>query len=226
MENQFEHLDYRGIHLDGIVSAPAAAIISANSQMAIRQVEFLLDVCFTKDGDSNVSDLQKQILEAISKLERLVDNDFRGKDADINPLRRAVLSIQEPENDDKSDFHGKEHGALHPKMVTIKYPQNIGGKANETIDVQVPLITLVSLSTSQIEELNLKIGLEIMLDGDELVVSFQGDVDQEGPATSSTNGDSPNKGYLEIKVNPKTPPEGLRKLVQGYERVLRAQLPH
>ena len=123
------------------------------------------------------------------------------------------------------DYFDDKEGKKIAKSVTISYP--VVGKNNEikSVDVEVPLITLVPISSAQIEELKFSTDLEIALENDDLVVSF-------AKSQSEKNDDNKwfkkNKGttaHLDITVKPAEASEGLSKIIEGYEKVLRAQIP-
>lgn len=46
--------EYSGLDIEGIISAPLIAGAHANSMMAKEQVQFLMDFCFAKNGDTYV----------------------------------------------------------------------------------------------------------------------------------------------------------------------------
>ncbi|MDE5118927.1 MAG: hypothetical protein O4965_01675 [Trichodesmium sp. St19_bin1] len=65
--------------------------------------------------------------------------------------------------------------------------------------------------------------LEIQSEDDELLVSF--------PSSQSTKAESQEssvlpRATLDITLTPHQGPEGLKKIVEGYEKVLRAQIPN
>jgi len=111
-------------------------------------------------------------------------------------------------------------GTMRPKTVTLKYPQS-NGSSVELVDVHVPLITLVPMSNSQIDELKFKTDLNVRLVKDVLQVDF---------ANSHGNklfgkGEKPSVAHLEIVIKPQEASEGLKHVVEGLEKVLRAQIP-
>ncbi|MEO0580756.1 MAG: DUF2589 domain-containing protein [Bacteroidota bacterium] len=124
---------------------------------------------------------------------------------------------------------------LKPKTVTLQYPYQTS-EGLQIVDVQVPLITLVSLSPTQIDEVKLRIGLELLLEEntrtgeDTLLVKFL-----SSPSTPTGSPPDPptspppsetHQSFIELKFRPSDTPEGIRKLVEGYEKILRAQIPH
>jgi hypothetical protein len=114
---------------------------------------------------------------------------------------------------------------LRPKMATIQYPHKTASGVVMS-DVRVPLITLVPLSMTQISEVKLSTELEIQVEDEELLVSFP--APQSGTPDDQedkSHGSSRPVATLEITLTPHHGTEGLRKIVEGYEKVLRAQIP-
>ena len=131
---------------------------------------------------------------------------------------------------DQGGFPSKQaaENVLRPRMVTVQYPHQTKEGKTTTSDVHVPLITMVPLSMSQISEVKFRTDLEVQLDNNELSVSF--------PTTLSTanNRDDGRQSaetarpvaQIEITMTPHHTSEGLRKIIEGYEKVLRSQIPH
>ncbi|MEL6697220.1 MAG: DUF2589 domain-containing protein [Bacteroidota bacterium] len=150
----------------------------------------------------------------------------------LSALSQTNAGTISPQNTSSSSSGGSR---LRPKTVTLQYPHQTS-EGLKLVDVRVPLITLVSLSPTQIEEVKLRIGLELMLDEnarneeDKLLVKFL-------PPPSTPTGSPPDpptspppkethQSFIELKFGPSDTPEGIRKLVEGYEKILRAQIPH
>lgn len=127
----------------------------------------------------------------------------------------------------------KDSSKLVPKTVTIQYPKITREGGAEVHDVHVPLISIIPISTTEISEVKLITELEILLEEDILLAGFSTNKsnrkktkskDKEGgffPESTSTS----TSTRLEITISPSTPPEGLKRLIEGYERALRAQIP-
>ena len=93
-------------------------------------------------------------------------------------------------------------------------------------EVQVPLITLVPLTFSKIEEFRLKANLQLHEVDDEVQVRLG---KSSSPALPEGEGDSPpgvtNVGSVEIVIKPSQIADGLQQVVDAYENVLKTQLP-
>lgn len=110
---------------------------------------------------------------------------------------------------------------LKPKTVTIQYP-NVTAKGVEVHDVQVPLIAIAPVSMSKISEVKVTTTLELYLDDGVLKVSFP----SKKKADNQEAQISPNSiSTIEITLSPATTPDGLLKIIEGYEKALRAQIP-
>jgi hypothetical protein len=110
----------------------------------------------------------------------------------------------------------KEKGTLKPKTVTLQYPK-ITSKGSEIHDVIVPLISLVPISLTEIANVTFKTDLEVQMIGDDLSISF--------PSKTKANEEDKHLATLEVNIDKATTPEGLKKLIEGYDKALRAQIP-
>ncbi len=149
----------------------------------------------------------------------------------IDAIHDAVISANDSLMDKNTGLLDKyfdeqdgEGGPLTPKAVAVEYPyQTKDGLAFK--EVQIPLITLVPLTLSEIKEAKVVTDLELSIVEGELQISFAdgGASDKKklfGKKSQSTF------GRLEITIHPQESSEGLRSLVQGYEKALKAQIPH
>lgn len=109
---------------------------------------------------------------------------------------------------------------LVPKKVVLEYPTlNADGQV-ETTEIQVPLITMVPLSMSQIEKATLTANFDLEIIDDELQLSFPG---RRTDGVFSKKGKK-SSGSLEIVISPQESSEGLKQIVEAYEAVLRRQI--
>lgn len=91
----------------------------------------------------------------------------------------------------------------------------------QNIDVHVPLITLVPISTSQIEKATLTADFDMeIVDGD-LQIDFTGKQKSRGVFKKTKK----SKGTLEIMISPQDTSEGLKLLIEGYETMIKRQIP-
>ncbi|HSS79312.1 MAG TPA: DUF2589 domain-containing protein [Thermoanaerobaculia bacterium] len=126
-------------------------------------------------------------------------------------------------------------GVLQPKLVAIDYPM-ITSEGPTVHTVHVPLITLSPYSATQISKLTFKADLEVQsTDEGKLQVAFlpSGSSVQPPPAKKSSGAkrgaeDSTSltaNASIEIVIEGTPAADGLRKVIEGYERALRAQIP-
>lgn len=120
-----------------------------------------------------------------------------------------------------------EKGAdkLRPRTIVVQYPRETSA-GMVVHDVHVPLITLLPASTLQIEKLHLKSRLEVVLNKEnEIQVSFQPHSPESSKETPESNQRYQGLATLEIELTTAALPDGLKSLIEGYERALRAQIP-
>lgn len=110
---------------------------------------------------------------------------------------------------------------LKPKTVEMEFPY-ITELGMEKSYVQVPLIALTPIKVPEISELRISLNLEISLEDNELKVEFPNR--NESHQKESTKVPS-NLCSVDIVLQPTTGPEGLKNLIQGYEKSLRSQIP-
>ncbi|GAA0739805.1 MULTISPECIES: DUF2589 domain-containing protein [Sphingomonas] len=112
-------------------------------------------------------------------------------------------------------------GALQPRTVAIDYPAvTKDGTAVHT--VHVPLIALVPFSGVQLSRMVFRADLDVQDKGDALKVGF---VHAGSESAKEAGGATTSNASLEIVVEGNQAPDGLRKVIEGYERALRAQIP-
>lgn len=108
------------------------------------------------------------------------------------------------------------------KIVSINYPVKTDDNSIKNIAVDVPLITLVPISSTRIEELKFTTNLDIILKNDELLVAFS---NGESSNNAFNKKEKPATATIEIVLRPNDNPEGLKNIIEGYEKILRAQIP-
>lgn len=121
--------------------------------------------------------------------------------------------------------YDEESDKYTARTITIDYPsKDVNGKDEKT-DIQVPLITLVPVTPSTIDELRFTTSLDIALNNDELMVSFSPKIESQKEILSGKN-KTKTTAELELIIKPHQPSEGLTKLIEGYEKTLRQQIPN
>lgn len=109
---------------------------------------------------------------------------------------------------------------LVPKNVVLEYPILAPDGSVNTTEVQVPLITMVPLTMSQIEKATITTEFELEIIDGELQLNFPKEK-REGMFGKKKNGTS---GKLEIVISPQESSEGLKLIVEGYEAMLKRQM--
>ncbi|PTX59464.1 uncharacterized protein DUF2589 [Kordia periserrulae] len=183
--------------LDSLVNSIQAAAIAANEALHDRNKN-LINLYFDKTDELT----EREVKNKISKNNNLAPED----------VEKIMSSLA-------SSFLDKIKGnseKLIPKMVTVQFPRETN-KGPVVHDVHVPLITLVPLSLTEVSNIKFKTDIEIKIIDDELNLSFPAKDNKETSDKTLTN--------IEINIDKSLPPEGLRKLIEGYERALRAQIP-
>lgn len=115
---------------------------------------------------------------------------------------------------------------LHAKSVTIAYPHQTA-HGIELVDVAVPLITLVPVNSTQLEKVKMKADFQLTMVNDELQLLFP---KEKPPVKKGFFGVGKRQrgtfGEIEITITPCDSPSGLNDLIEGYEKALKAQIPH
>lgn len=159
------------------------------------------------------------------------DDDGIAHMANISQSDRQVESsapnrTNSNENNANSfSIHDDDIPILKPRMVAMQYPTvTKQGPAVQTVNV--PLITLIPLSQVELKEMHFSTELDLSVSGESLQVSFpkrtlkSQEINEEGGKVG--NG---GKAHLEVKIAAMETPDGLKYIVDGYERALRAQVP-
>ena len=129
------------------------------------------------------------------------------------------------------DEHQNEAGqppSYSPKTCTMQFPSRTEDGI-ESVDAEVPLLALVPISSPRITEVKFATELEISTnEQDKLLVAFAQKAPQSGLRSKlmgQAGSENTANAHLEITLTGNEPPEGLKKLIEGYERALRAQIP-
>jgi len=153
---------------------------------------------------------------------------FRELVQSINEAAKlANQTVADNEGKIIQDFfdYNKETKKYKAKTITIDYPAtDVDGKI-DTVDIQVPLITLVPIRPAIIDELKFTTLLDIDLNNDELVVSFSPESSSSKSGIFSEKNKAKTTAELELIIKPNEHSEGLNKLIEGYEKILRSQIP-
>jgi hypothetical protein len=174
----------------------------------------------------------------INKFFDKIDNeDSEDKEKLKNALEEAISSgdsnkakdlLEKISNQPKDDDMVSEGIATYrPKMVAMAFPTQ-GKDGVDTTIVNVPLITLCPISSPRIKDVKFTADLEVTAglnedEMEELFVSFR--PPQNISAGENAVKRDPTNTHIEISLVGHEPPEGLQKVIEGYEKALRAQIP-
>ena len=114
---------------------------------------------------------------------------------------------------------------LRPRCVTMEYPTETPDGL-KTLSVNVPLIAMVPIVHSRIEEVVFRSVLDVQQqDNGDVTVAFVPPAPKSGFFKRDAAAGAPTTTEIEIRIRGDESPEGLRKIVEGYTRALRAQIP-
>lgn len=121
-------------------------------------------------------------------------------------------------------YKNKTIQTLVPKTVRINYPATFdyatpnNDKEYKVVStpVEVPLITLIPLSSYNIEKAVLTANFQFDVNGDDVHINFG--------KTGTPEELQSNFGKLEITLGPKESPEGLKAIIESYETYLKRQI--
>jgi len=146
----------------------------------------------------------------------------------VQVIHDAALSANQAVSDENvkiiNKYFENHDGTLKPKTLNMQYPQHTD-KGVVMKNVKIPVITLIPVSLSEISEVKFKTDIEVFVEDDDLKVSFPHKNADSGTTTATQESPS-HTSTLEITVHPTQVSAGLKHLIQGYEKVLRGQLPH
>ena len=178
-------------------------------------------------GDKHLNKFFDKIVNENNAVKREKINALKKAKAQGDYERVEALNqeMQELLNDDAST---EGHFIYRPKMVAMAFPSQ-GVDGVETTIVNVPKITLSPISSPRIKDVKFTADLEVTTekngdktDDEELKVAFRQPQVKGGENTVTK--DSTNT-HIEICLVGHEPPEGLQKIIEGYEKALRAQIP-
>ncbi len=135
-------------------------------------------------------------------------------------------SVSKSDGDDLSvsisDFE-----RMTPRMVHLQFPKMTASGPIEHC-VSVPLLTLSPIPSLQIGDVQVEIDLEILEDNGVIMVGFP-KAEKGGTSLDPVNNE-PKKGgsnaKITINIKSHEGTQGSSALIEGYNKVLRAQLPN
>lgn len=142
-------------------------------------------------------------------------------------LRQENLKLLETYFEDTGEYplagkEGSENGAsqnLKAKTVALQFPE-LSENGVVMRNVQVPLIALVPVSMTKVSEVKFRSNVEIQVEDDNLMMNFRLRAPQGESAPGVTS------ASIEMTITPQESSEGLKNLIEGYEKALRSQIPN
>ncbi|MEL6535789.1 MAG: DUF2589 domain-containing protein [Bacteroidota bacterium] len=214
------------LNLRSFIESIQQAVLSANDALVDKNIG-LLDRFFERDAD--VEQLQEKLDAAIQASDELNEKGSKASAGQLQSAQEAFKALQEMLAEEATVEDLLTESDLRPKTVSMAYP--VKGKDGTITkkEVQVPLITLVPLTFSKIEEFKLRANLTLHVVDDEVQVRLgkvpspalpEAESDTEGGA-----GRNANIGTVEILIKPQQMADGMQQVVDAYENVLKTQLP-
>ncbi|MGD1879237.1 MAG: DUF2589 domain-containing protein [Kiloniellaceae bacterium] len=222
--------------LEELVSVVQKAVLSAASALAQQNLDIFQDY-FEEitDGDELISRVHTSLASVASAIE---SSDQSTAETSLRDAAEALRNAAESVRRQAGGEDGSSEGQLYvPKRMVLQYPTIEHGVPGVQ-HVQVPLITLAPVSMPEVTEVRFKAELELSIDDDDnLRVSFP---QRRSPRSGAQSAQQPNAelasgrggtaaegstATLEIVINGRQPADGLLKVIEGYEKALRAQIP-
>jgi hypothetical protein len=117
---------------------------------------------------------------------------------------------------DKEDVQ-KTKKILEPISVVMQYPTVDDEGSLKNMDIHVPLIAIVPITTSQIEKAKLTADFDMEIVNGDLQIDFSGKKKLEGLFKKERT----SKGKLEIIISPQDTSDGLKLLIERYDTLLK-----
>jgi hypothetical protein len=168
----------------------------------------------------SINDAAKSVeADGIRHINKFFDR-VEEEDAKDDPTLMAGTSKPVPAEKLFSDF--ELDGKYRPKMVSMEFPKRTPNGI-ETTTVDVPLIVLSPISTPKVTQAKFTADLQVNADEEG---NLEIDFPKNNHSFFNRKGDE-NRGntQIEITIEAAESPDGLKKVIEGYERALRAQIP-
>ncbi|QUX91792.1 hypothetical protein CYL31_10330 [Marinomonas sp. A3A] len=132
--------------------------------------------------------------------------------------------FDEEERNDPKDPHNTEP-VLRPKTCSMEFPSRTADGI-ENVTAEIPILALCPISSPRITEVKFSTELEVTTNTDgKLMVSFPDPNKKKSLLGGKGEKQESSNTRIEITLTGSEPPEGLKRLIEGYERTLRAQIP-
>lgn len=207
------------IKIESLINSIYSAVLTANDTLVKKNLDLLLD--YFEDSEEN-EELRATLKKALNFSSHISLEDFRQKKKMIKVIG-LLQDAAEMMNSDEGHKSLDINKVLKPKTVTIQYP-NVTPHGVELHDVHVPLIAISPVSMTEITEVKFQTELEVRTVDDDLIVSFP-TMKKKKDKSVVKDKDRKTTTMVEITITKKPTSDGLLKLIEGYEKALRAQIP-
>ncbi len=191
--------------------------IQESIHSAAEAVESAGDKHLKKFFDKILNDHYQEKVDEIKEAKKEGDNER------VKALRKEMVNLPTGEDDSTEGVF-----IYRPKMVAMAFPSQ-GADGVESTIFNVAKITLSPISSPRIKDVKFTADLEVTTEendgkkgNEELKVAFRSP--QVSGGENTVTKDSTNT-HIEICLVGHEPPEGLQKIIEGYEKALRAQIP-
>lgn len=206
------------IKFDQLVQVIHDAALSANEAVANENLK-LIDKYFESAAETKSS---TQFIEAALQLTDDMMTQDNPDFSELGDLMEGFVNCQKNKPSKLGGLDYQSFGSLKPRTVTLQCPEATR-EGTRVKNIKVPLIALAPITLSEISEIKFKTTLEIISDDEGLNVDFiNSSVIAKGKDKADEN---QTRTTLEITIRPKETSAGLKSLVQGYEKVIKAQMP-
>lgn len=202
--------------VDGIHDAVHAA-----NESLLDKNSGILDAYFmrTSEDEKVITNLESAIEASNSLIKKegsLTREDFQNASQALERAKNALVGLAQKSEKDLAEF-----GNLSPRVVTVEYPYQKEDGTIGVTPVQVPLITMTPITMTHIERAVMKANFDMEIVDDELQLTF---TNRANPSMGKRS--KITRGQLEVTIAPTETADGLSQLIEGYERVLKSQIPN
>lgn len=208
------------IRFEQFINSVHSAVQAANSALVQENLKLLED--YFEDSDET-QEIKTSLDNALEAMEGVMDGGRQSQEA-IEKAKQAFSNARDAlQKENKQKGAAKQSSSLKAKTVALQFPDQ-SSEGTIMRNVHVPLISLIPISMAQVAEVKFRSNLELQVQDDELLVGFTAANGGDGKSQSdSTEG---NGTYIEITIRPQESSEGLKKLIKGYDSMLRSQIPN
>lgn len=214
------------VSFKSFIQAIQDATLGANDALMDKNMEVLNRYFYTENED----DLQERIDDALDATQDVLDPNSKVTKQSLKDAVSSIKSLRRGISQSGAAEQLGSNGDLHPKTVTLNYPTKDKDGNVTSKEVHVPLVTLVPIAFSQVDELRLTADLELSEENDEIQISLGKYSGGNKAVTASKEGEPITSakrsiGNVEIVIKPQEMSDGMQHVVDAYEKVLKAQLP-